>query len=450
MSYVLFCLATTFIILFSIIAIDSWPSGLARVSILLASVLPFSMAVAEGIPNWINEKKMPPEVILLVVVLFFGMTNMFVSEETLATVKGMGLFLVTGPCVLITTRLLVNSYQRRIILFHILTGCLLLLCFLGVYQYFIKPWGPNFPISLLSLNPIPAASLLLLLISGPILLLSKADRSWNKIYFGVVALFGILIVVLSFKKGPTLGLLVAFVFFGFFFIRKFGICIVVFTVLLTGYASIGYFYEDINPYPFGRDLNSAKFQDKYLNSNSALVRIELFRFAKLLFEENPLLGIGYNASLIKHLPGNYETKFLLKKKKHLSVYQNKFVRNMEWLHYPLEEYFATKSKNTLDNMVLSLVVETGVLFSFSYMMLLFSSGLFILKAILSKGINRSEVICLVAILLGFFVHSLTFDSFKYPNLNWVFHMLIGMAANLYFSRHGDCFNLSQGKTHKEI
>lgn len=450
MSYFFFCLATVFIVLLSIIAIDSWPSWLARASILSASLIPFSMAVFEGIPRWVNEKKLPSELILLALVLVFGAANMFFSDDTWATVKGMGLFLIAGPFVLVTTGLLVNSRQRRVILFYILTGCLLFFCFLGLYQYLFEPWGPVFQISLLSFNPIPAASVLLLLVSGPTLLLARADNISAKICFGIVALFGAFMVVLIFKKGPILGLVVALIFSGFFFVRKFGIFMVVSTVLLAGYISTGYISDKTDPFPFGRGLNSVKFQEKYLNRDSSLVRMELFRFSKVLFKENPFFGIGYNASLVEYLPENYEAKYLIRKKKCLTFFEVNLTCDMRREHYSLEEYFEAKSKNTLDNIVLSLVVETGILFTFSYMVFLFPSGWLLFKAIINKDSNRSEMICLVAILLGFFVHSLTFDSLKYPNLNWVFHMLVGMAANLYFNRDGTFFNLGRRNTHKEI
>ena len=33
---------------------------------------------------------------------------------------------------------------------------------------------------------------------------------------------------------------------------------------------------------------------------------------------------------------------------------------------------------------------------------------------------------LLIVLLGFLAHSMTFDSLKYPHLNWVFHSFLGL------------------------
>ena len=45
---------------------------------------------------------------------------------------------------------------------------------------------------------------------------------------------------------------------------------------------------------------------------------------------------------------------------------------------------------------------------------------------------------LLIVVAGFIVHSMTFDSLKYPHLNWLFHSFLGlMAHSRKFAEAGD-------------
>ena len=85
-------------------------------------------------------------------------------------------------------------------------------------------------------------------------------------------------------------------------------------------------------------------------------------------------------------------------------------------------------------MALFFLGEMGGLFTLAY------SGLaiYLLKPLILLGKantkTRNQSILLFLVLVGFFVHSTTYDSLRYPHLNWIFHSLLGLIANNHSCR----------------
>jgi hypothetical protein len=52
------------------------------------------------------------------------------------------------------------------------------------------------------------------------------------------------------------------------------------------------------------------------------------------------------------------------------------------------------------------------------------------QAIRKTPHRRCDVGFIMAALIGFFVHSMTYDSLRFPNLNWIFHSILGMMLGL--------------------
>ena len=77
--------------------------------------------------------------------------------------------------------------------------------------------------------------------------------------------------------------------------------------------------------------------------------------------------------------------------------------------------------HVFDNMALSFLSEAGGLFTIAYIGL----GLYILIKIIKarkSGLpDNMQTILTLIVLVGFITHSMTFDSLKYPHLNWIFH-----------------------------
>ena len=78
----------------------------------------------------------------------------------------------------------------------------------------------------------------------------------------------------------------------------------------------------------------------------------------------------------------------------------------------------------------------GGLFAIIY----FGGFLYIMGRCLKNSSSPSkdiELMSLVSVMVGFLVISCTFDTLRFPNLNWLFHSLLGLLVNLQQRSPGD-------------
>jgi hypothetical protein len=89
-----------------------------------------------------------------------------------------------------------------------------------------------------------------------------------------------------------------------------------------------------------------------------------------------------------------------------------------------------KGHNTLENIALTFFVQMGSLFSIVY----FGGALYIFavscKRFRIPPQKNLAGLLLIAVLIGFVFISCTFDTLRFPNLNWIFHSLLGLMVNL--------------------
>ena len=95
---------------------------------------------------------------------------------------------------------------------------------------------------------------------------------------------------------------------------------------------------------------------------------------------------------------------------------------------------AVASLQTLDNMLLP------AWWNWYRLMTLFYLGLVIVivSKILSKVAVLAGILTVlewyrVLVLLGFAIHSLTYDSLLFPSVNWLFHVQVGIMAGYHAS-----------------
>jgi hypothetical protein len=140
------------------------------------------------------------------------------------------------------------------------------------------------------------------------------------------------------------------------------------------------------------------------------VRMEFYYIALDVLKEKPVFGLGFNPSLSRFILADYEPKIYPKDGK------NSFLAMVRGI-------------NVFDNMFLSLVCEMGGLFALAYIGFL----VYVLKNIglvRSENANvRAHTSLLLIVVAVFLLNSLTFDSLKYPHLNWIFHSLLGLMAH---------------------
>jgi hypothetical protein len=387
----IYCISTVFIVVFSVQAIFAWPSIVEKCSILMACLLPTGMVLTSQVSKWVKEKQSPNELYWVLLVFIFGVISSLSSENPWASLKAMTLFVVSGPLIFLTTKSLFKSTENQKIFLWMTSVTALLFCLFGAYEY-SKVGG----VFLFSRNPLVAGALLLLLSASTMILLSRSHLR-TLIPFFVLGLSSSLILIATMaKKSHALSLIAmagVFVCLRRRHLRLLlGFVVFIFCLL---------YYSAITP----------SINNKLINFNSSLtLRAENYFFGYHVFIENPVWGSGYKAN---YNPSFTDYKVTLNEKLSKKQYQ-KYIRAL----------------NTFENIILTYLVEWGFVFSFTY----FGGALYIVASCLRRMHKRSqediEGMLLVSVIIGFMVMSLTFDTLRFPNLNWIFHSLLGLLVNL--------------------
>lgn len=231
MTFAIYCVSTIFMIFFSTSAIQIWPYPWNRLSILAACLLPLFLVLVWKIPLLIRDKELEKQFLFIPIIIILGILNVVSSEDRPTTLKVMTLFLISGIGIFVATTWLLSTQFRQTIFLWLCWACLVALCVYGSLEYINKE-----AIDLLSYNPIPAGSLLILLFVGPFSLFPSS--SWRLRCIQLLSIvFGITLIVLIGKRGPILALLVmAFLFCGLVPERKLWIIPLILLVLVgAGY-----------------------------------------------------------------------------------------------------------------------------------------------------------------------------------------------------------------------
>ena len=388
-AFYVFCMSTIFMVFFSTSAIQVWPRPWNQLSILTACFLPVILVLVWKLPEWISARQFKKELLFVPLISILGMLNIVFSENRAVTLKVMAIFLLTGIFVFGITNVLMTTKQRQQIFLYLSWVCLVAFCIYGTIEYINQK-----SIFLLSFNPIPAGSLLILLFAGPFLLFHTASNRLRILLFASVVA-GIAVIIIIGKQGPVLGLL-GMVFFGVMMMpkKKLVWIILIIALIMTG---IGYKMRKHLPSTLTRVLSG---------STSLLYRMENYPLAAHIIQKKPVFGIGLHSPLISYL----------------NDYKPKIVNDENYIEY-------VKQTKTFENIILCGFVEMGTLFTLSYLALiiyLLSKLFFHIKHNPEK---KMHAVLLLSPLFGFLVHSMTFDSLIYPHLNWLFHSYLGIMAN---------------------
>jgi O-antigen ligase len=394
LSFGAYCASTVFIFIFSIEAINDWHPVVKKFSILFACILPSGMVILRHIPKWFKSKVLPIEIKWILLILLLGLIISIFSQNQWATLKSTILFIFSGPLIFITTKLLLRRTKDRE-MFLLITSLILLSigCF-GLYEY-------NFSknILLFSNNPLPASALLLLLSAPPMILLSRKNSSPLKYFHGLSLVFSAGLLIFLAKKSLILSVLFITSYFISFKISNKSKLLFLFLVV----AGIVF------------SFTPQKISNLNLDSSYTL-RAEAYFFGIQIFKENPLLGVGFQADFIPYLDG-YD-----------SVITNKSSEDL------FQHFF--RVNQTFENIVLGFLIEFGGLFSILY----FGGLLYFIIEKFNKNktlSSQKEYLIITAVFIGFAAMSFTFETLRFPNLNWVFHSLLGLLASLPTSQDID-------------
>jgi hypothetical protein len=388
--------STLFMVFFSVHTVQKWPSLLSQGAISLACIVPAIAVLFKVGPDLIGSKKWPIEIKFVLTVIVLGLLNICFSENQFASFKGMGLFLMSGILVFSISYFLFSSKQSQKSFFYLCSFCFVILLVTGSFEFIQKINVPGGKIILFSSNSIPAGSLLILLSIGPLISAARAEKRWEIIFWYSCLFVGTLLIVLIAQRGPILALLVM-IFVGALIYRKGTWILIVVVLALSG---LGYQFRDKAP---------LFYKNQILKIETVLVRMEFYYVVLDVIREKPIFGLGFNSSLSRFIPLDYEPK----------IYSQHSKRSF---------YSMTQGVRVFDNMLFTFLGEMGGLFTLAYI------GLFVyvLKNINLRQNGNTNILTHASLTLiviaGFFIHSLTFDSLKYPNLNWMFHSLLAMMA----------------------
>ena len=406
-----YSLSTSFMVFLSVYAIQNWPNFWAQTSISFACLLTLSTTLKRELPNLLKSKIWPVEVKWVLIILFFGSLNVCFSENNWQSLKGMGLFLMSGISVFLTTFFLFQSEKNKEKFFLLCTFYFFILVIYGFFEFYqlltIPYTRPNPPLRILlfSSNPIPAGSILILLSLGPISLLTYFKSGWERNLLISSLVFGILVIILIEKRGPLLGLMLMTFLWAITNRKR----LVAF--LLTSLIAGGIIYNVKDQIPI-------ELKNRMQNEQTVLVRLEFFFIAMEVLKEKPLFGLGFNSPLSKFIPNDYQAKIFPENK-----YKHKTKHNY---NEKISFINMITGVTVFDNMALTFLGETGGLFSAAYFCLIFY--LIKNKATYCREDEKRRFGLLLIVLSGFLVHSITFDSLKYPHLNWIFHSFLGLLA----------------------
>jgi hypothetical protein len=346
----------------------------------------------------ITEKEHRLEIILMVSIIILGVVNTSLHGSGLRSIDNMRTFLLTGIFALWASLFLINNPYRRQIFDWFCAGALGVIILVEMIFYLTAEHHAPGVLQIFVLHPIPLGTLLILLSSGPArLIVSK--NSTAKLLGCLLVLLGGSLIFLTHKRGTLLALAAMLAVCMLYLVRRrkylvISICLAIALIL-----------------PLEAQRRFARLDPNISRHAAILHRLELYNFALHIWKTHPFMGIG------------------LRSFTHAQYLSDYHLHNPELHEFPQ----AVASLQTLDNMLLTALVEFGTVMTLVYFGLL----MVILAKYGRRLRSRPESSPLdwyrVLVLLGFAIHSLTYDSLLFPPINWLFHVQVGILAGYYAS-----------------
>jgi O-antigen ligase len=347
----------------------------------------------------VTEKEHRLEIILMIAIIILGVVNASLSASLSKSIDSMRTFLLTGLFALWASMFLLNGPRRRQVFDWFCAGALGVIILVEMIVYLIQ--GKSIPgvFQVFVLHPIPLGTLIILLSSGPMRLLVSKNSTAKLLGWLLVLLSGMLIF-LSHKRGTWLALAAMLAVWMLYVVRRrrYLVISIVLVVALVLSLQAQRRFARLDP-NIGRDV-------------AILHRLELYNFALHIWKTHPFMGISLRSfTHEKYLPDYH-------------------LHNQELHEFPQ----MVASLQTLDNMLLTGLVEFGTVMTLFYLGLV----IYILVKYCRRLRSWPESSPLdwyrVLVLLGFAIHSLTYDSLLFPPVNWLFHVQLGIMAGYHASK----------------
>ena len=344
------------------------------------------------------------EIILMVSIIILGIVNIYDSNAPSNSFKPMRVFLLTGIFPLWTAMFLITDHRRRNWFDGLCCGALAVIASIEIITWLFEGnYGPKVW-QVFVLHAIPLGTLIILLSPGPMrLLISKNFQA--KLLGWLVVLAGAIPIFLTHKRGTWLTLAAMLAMGMIYLLRRHRYLIVTLLLIFALFMAL-----QIQRRLTHLDPNIPRYV-------SVLHRLELYNFALHVWKAHPITGIGLRSFTLDQYLHDYQ------------------LHNKELHDFPQ----AVSTLHTLDNMLLTSLVELGSLMTFLYLGLI----LIILVRFGRKLWAAPESPTLewyrMLVLLGFAIHSLSYDSLLFPPVNWVFHVQLGIMAGYHVCEKGlDC------------
>jgi O-antigen ligase len=249
-----------------------------------------------------------------------------------------------------------------------------------------------------TLHPIPLGTVIILLSPGPVRLIATKNVP-ARLFGWLLVLLGVFLIFLTHKRGTWLALAAILLVSIIYLARRRRYLILTLLLLVALLVSL----------ETRRQL--ARLDPNIPHYGSVLHRLELYPFALHIWRIHPFMGIGLRAF-------NHEN-YLAGYQQHIQALGD-FPKRIVTLQ-------------TFDNTLLTGLVEFGTVMTLFYLALV----ILILQKYCRRVRSSPESSPLdwyrVLILLGFAIHSLTYDSILVPPVNWLFHVQMGILAGYHAS-----------------
>jgi O-antigen ligase len=339
------------------------------------------------------------EIVLIVSIIILGIANVALSDSPSKSLTPMRNFLLTGIFALWTSMFLLTDQRRRRQFDWLCTFALAVIVPVEIIVWWVRGNYGQSVFQIFTLHPIPLGTVVILLSPGPVRLIAAKNFSARLLGWLLILLGGALIFI-THKRGTWLAL-AAMLLVGLIYLVRRRRYLMLTLILLIAL---------ILPLEARRQV--ARLDPNIPRYVSVLHRLELYPFALHIWRIHPFMGIGLRA--LNH--ENYLADYRQHNKK-LGDFRQQIV-----------------TLQTLDNTLLTGLVEFGTIMTLFYLALITVILVTYCRSLRSFPESSPLDWYRVLALLGFAIHSLTYDSILVPPVNWLFHVQLGIVAGYHASK----------------
>jgi len=334
------------------------------------------------------------EFLMMALIIILGFFNANMSDNMFQSFPAMRSFILSGIIPLWISMFVISEDKYRILVYYICCGWLLIIGVTEIINYLFTDNDLVF-----IYHTIPLGTLIILLFIGPLYLLVSASKKL-KLFSIFVLTLGLIVVALANKRGTFLsigGMALAWIYYRY--IRGSAYIIILLFASIVGIFAGWQYYKSLD-----KDIPY---------HNSILHRLELYPFSFHIYQKHPFFGTGLRA--FSH---------------------NIYLKDYQMHNKSLDSFGATVNKlQTFDNMIVTGLVEMGSIMTICYLGLIF----YIISRYCWKtqpfSLNHQKAFILLLPLLGLAIHSMTYDSLIFPQINWLFHVQLGILAGYSTGEH---------------